>query len=682
MRNKLKFNLSLKISAIVMLISLIGITTLSIISYKQAKEIFISHTSQLLNKNIQEYSKLINESIQKLKYNITLLSYNPSLKGFMRSYLDKYKYDEITNKTFNQYKKDITTIITLIMKQNPQYFQMRIIDAKTGKEIIKVINDQGKIKILKQKNLQNKWDKDYVQDTIKMNSSNIYISKINLNREFNTIEFPQKPTIRVATIINAKDKKAGILVINANIKKLFHLDKLKKRKDTLTFIANMEGYYLFNPLNPNKEFGFEYGKDFKIYYDFPKLKELYEGKKNEISYIDKKNDTIIRAKKVYIAPKRFIVVLKSTTTATFGKKAKEYIDNLIIAIISITLIITILTSLLVRRITNPIKQLTEIASEIAKTKGNKKIQIPVTSKDEIGELAKAFKVMLDALIESKKEIENFASKLEEEVEKKTKELQEINKNLQKMVEEKVKEIREKDKALVQQSKMAAMGEMIGAIAHQWRQPLNALAINIQMLEDMAEDGELTKEFIEEFVEKNMQTIQFMSSTIDDFRNFFRKDKEKVDFDIKEAIEKTLNLQKAQLKNHNIHIITDLQSAKIKGYKNEFMQAILNLVSNAKDAIEEKRAKENKDFEGEIIIKSKKDGENVILTIEDNGGGIPQEVMDRIFEPYFTTKEEGKGTGMGLYMVKEIIERMNGKIKAENTDKGAKFTIILKAESES
>jgi len=137
----------------------------------------------------------------------------------------------------------------------------------------------------------------------------------------------------------------------------------------------------------------------------------------------------------------------------------------------------------------------------------------------------------------------------------------------------------------------------------------------------------------------------------------------------------LNLQKAQLKDHNINIETDLESIKIKGYKNEFMQAILNIISNAKDAIEERR-KEG-DFEGIIKIKAYKKGKEVVIEIEDNGIGISDDIKERIFEPYFTTKEEGKGTGMGLYMVKEIIERMDGTIEAENINNGAKFIIRLK-----
>ena len=392
----------------------------------------------------------------------------------------------------------------------------------------------------------------------------------------------------------------------------------------------------------------------------------------------RKKNLIIKAKKVYISKNRFLVVVKTTTTAIFEKKSSEYKKNLFIAVLIITLFITLLTTLLVIKLTKPITELTKIAKKIAK--GEEKVKININSNDEVGELARAFDIMLKSLIKSKKEIEEFANKLEIEVDKKTKELQEINKNLQHIVEEKVNEIRKKDSVLSQQSKMAAMGEMIGAIAHQWRQPLNALAINIQLLEDMYEDGSLDKKTLKEFIDKNMQTIQFMSNTIDDFRNFFRKDKTKTEFDVKEVIEKTLNLQKAQLKDHNIKVETNLESVKIKGYKNEFMQAILNIISNAKDVIDEKREQDS-NFQGKIKILSKKEDDRVIIEIEDNGGGIPNEIKDRIFEPYFTTKEEGKGTGMGLYMTKEIIDRMNGKIKVENTKDGVKFIIILKAEND-
>ena len=672
---KNNFSISLKISLLVMFVSLIGIGILSYISFEQAKKIFIENSQNVLNQDLKEYTNFIKNRINKLLYDIKIFSLNPSTQGYIRAYVSKYKYDEKTNKTFNQYQRELKSIISLILKQNPTYFQIRIIDAKNGDELLKLVKMGQKIINIADEDLQNKWNTEYVQYSLKLKKTDTYISKINLNREFNTIEFPIKPTIRVAKALYLNNQKVAISVINANIKKLFKFDRLRMRKEIKTFIANSDGYYIFNETNPQKEFGFEFGREYKITDDYPFLKPLFNSKKTKVTAV--KDNLILVARKIYYAPDKFLVILKITTPSIFEEKSDEYIQTLIIAVLLIVLVISILTTILVREVTKPIIKLTNIANKIAKTKGEEHINIDINTNDEIGKLAKSFKVMLDSLIESKKEIENFANKLEKEVEKKTKELKEVNKNLEKMVKKQVEEIRKKEQALTQQSKLAAMGEMIGAIAHQWRQPLNALAINIQLLEDLYEDGVLDSKTLKELVQKNMETIQFMSNTIDDFRNFFRKDKEKVEFDIKEAIEKTIELQKAQLSNHNIKIITNLEPIiKFKGYKNEFMQVILNLISNAKDAIVEKNR------EGVIKISSKKEEDKIIIEIEDNGGGIPENLIDRIFEPYFTTKEEGKGTGMGLYMVREIINRMNGKISVTNTKEGAKFTIILKENSES
>jgi signal transduction histidine kinase len=254
-------------------------------------------------------------------------------------------------------------------------------------------------------------------------------------------------------------------------------------------------------------------------------------------------------------------------------------------------------------------------------------------------------------------IENIKNKLDS-----------LNKDLEQRIQKAVEENTKKDQLLQQQSKLAAMGEMIGAIAHQWRQPLNALAINVQNLEDDYEDGLLDEKFLNEFIEKNMKTIQFMSKTIDDFRNFFRVDKKKKDFNILNAVKSVIDIQEAQLDSHGIKIQIDGEDFLFNGYESEFKQVILNIINNAKDAIIEKGVKE-----GKIKITLK---DNTI-SIQDNGGGIPEDIKMRIFEPYFTTKEPGHGTGMGLYMSKMIIEKnMDGKIEVVDTEDGAIFIIKL------
>jgi signal transduction histidine kinase len=250
-------------------------------------------------------------------------------------------------------------------------------------------------------------------------------------------------------------------------------------------------------------------------------------------------------------------------------------------------------------------------------------------------------------------------------------IENMNDLLEKKISIAIKENRDKDQIMQEQAKLASMGEMIGAIAHQWRQPLNELNINIQNLDDDYEDGLIDENFINRFIKENRKIILFMSKTIDDFRNFFRIDKINEKFSIKESIESIISIQSAQLKHHNIQLSIDGNDFNINGFKSEFQQVILNIVNNAKDALIQKQI-ENGQIKIQLLHENSK---NKQITITDNAGGIPEHILDRIFEPYFTTKEQGKGTGIGLYMSRMIIEtNMNGKINIKNTDEGAEFSI--------
>ena len=232
--------------------------------------------------------------------------------------------------------------------------------------------------------------------------------------------------------------------------------------------------------------------------------------------------------------------------------------------------------------------------------------------------------------------------------------------------------KEKDKLLSEQSKLASMGEMIGAIAHQWRQPLNALAGHIQFIEDDYEDNLIDKKYLEEFVVKNMEFIDFMSHTIDDFRNFFKIDKEKINFSVKQKILTTSKITNLGLNDNHIKLSMIGEDFTVYGFPNEFQQVILNIINNAKDHIIQNKIQNGKI---KIVIDSKG-----IIDIIDNAGGIPIDIIHRIFEPYFTTKEQGSGTGIGLYMSKKIIEdNMQGELSVFNTADGANFRIKLISE---
>lgn len=248
-----------------------------------------------------------------------------------------------------------------------------------------------------------------------------------------------------------------------------------------------------------------------------------------------------------------------------------------------------------------------------------------------------------------------------------------NATLKERVEEEVEKRESKELMLERQSRAALMGELMGAVAHQWRQPLNALGIMVQDIRFAYEDGELGRKYIDEFVGGSMSQIDYMSKIIDDFRNFFSPDSQKSDFLPKRAIDGAVLIVTPELVKFGIKIHADIAYEEpISGYEKEFKQILLALIANSKDAIVE-----NVSVKREINISLKEDGDAIVLEVADTGGGIGEAVSHRVFEPYFTTKPQGKGVGIALYMSKQMVERhLGGKISFANTDDGVCFTVRL------
>ena len=242
-----------------------------------------------------------------------------------------------------------------------------------------------------------------------------------------------------------------------------------------------------------------------------------------------------------------------------------------------------------------------------------------------------------------------------------------------MVREEVQKNRQKDAVVIYQSRLAKMGEMIGNIAHQWRQPLNSLSIILSELKDSYHYGDLDPEYLEDSVSKAKQIIAKMSQTIDDFRDYLSPSKEEALFPIDRPVFFILDLMEESLRLNNIKVKADLPGGiLVSGYENEFSQMISNIVNNARDALEE-CDQPNK----WISITAEKSHDRVEIKISNNGHPISSEVMEKMFTPYFTTKTLGKGTGIGLYMSRRIIEEhMKGEIRFQNIGQEVCFSIIL------
>ncbi|WP_294966809.1 HAMP domain-containing sensor histidine kinase, partial [Sulfurimonas sp.] len=252
--------------------------------------------------------------------------------------------------------------------------------------------------------------------------------------------------------------------------------------------------------------------------------------------------------------------------------------------------------------------------------------------------------------------------LADAVNEKTKELLALNESLEKRIKTEVDNSRKKDLIMFQQSRLASLGEMISNIAHQWRQPLGSLMMIIQGFQTKMELGKLTPEFVNVKVEDAILLGNSMSNTLEDFQNFFKPNRDKESFSLKECIEHSFELSKYVLDKEQIEFcLKIIHDVKMQGFYNELSHVFLNIISNSKDALS---SKEHKRL---IEVTVKQSRNKIRINIVDNGGGIDEEILPHIFEPYYTTKYKSAGTGIGLYMSQQIIQKhMQGTIDCKNT----------------
>ncbi|WP_024954168.1 sensor histidine kinase [Sulfurospirillum arcachonense] len=270
-------------------------------------------------------------------------------------------------------------------------------------------------------------------------------------------------------------------------------------------------------------------------------------------------------------------------------------------------------------------------------------------------------------------VHDIIKRYKEKVHAKEDSLRELNRTLTFQVAEGIKKGKEKDKTILRESRLAILGSMLSMIAHQWRQPLSELSGILMQIEIATRFKKLTNEKLFSSLERSNERIEYMSNTIDDFRHFYKPDKKKELFWLGEACQKALNLINAALINADIRVVTRIKKdEQFMGYPSEFAQAILNILSNAKDVLVDRKI-ENPT----ITLSLNTTDTHIVVVIQDNGGGIEETSMDNIFDPYFSTKDASKGTGLGLYIAQIIIEKnLGAKLLVSNGDFGAVFTIVF------
>ncbi len=350
---------------------------------------------------------------------------------------------------------------------------------------------------------------------------------------------------------------------------------------------------------------------------------------------------------------KFNMIFKLDKKILTAQINQNRVTFLIIGLISLIVILTSIISILKPIFNNPIRKLMEQI---------KKIELKDYSQTKI--------------VNTKDELEVIASSindLSQTIHKREQEIKDINKNLHIKIIKELEKNKQQQLLMINQSRLTQMSEMMKMIAHQWRQPLNNISILTQTIALKYMMGKLTDKLMNNFKTKTDKHIEGMSNIIDDFQDFFKPQKEETDFCLNELITETLEMVNPTFFQYDLCVTFNNDTIiNINGFQNELGQTLINIINNAKDALVLNEIKNKK-----LNINLYREAKDIIIKITDNAGGIPDEIMDKIFDPYFSTKDEKNGTGLGLYMSKIIIEEhCHGKLTARNENGGAVLKIIL------
>jgi len=503
--------------------------------------------------------------------------------------------------------KSINSIFKTIMQSHKNYMQLRYID-KFGQEIIRFDRKEigDKPIFIKKDNLQNKSQRYYYKESMRINQDKTWFSKIDLNVEHGKIDTPIKPVLRLSHQVHIDGKLEGFVILNIFMKK--KLEFLTHSSIFDIFLVDEDGFFIshINKIN-----------NWSRYFN-----------KNNITKDLHIKDTYLQMEgNIFNSKNRFLI--QPLSYKNYANYKLIYYEN---------------------------------ASKIKKTKELIKERAIITI------LFALFIAIPFAYIAS-----SPAKKIYQNLYQKSNEITKLANNLEAKVNDEIEKNLSKDRILENQAKLAALGEMLGNIAHQWRHPITRVSLILQNIKTFKSLGKLSDAQLEKYISNALSQMDYMSETIDDFKDFYKPDSQSSIFTAQKAILNANKIVEASIKHQGIQIFTQIKDDfSIKGFQNQFSQVILNIIHNAKDALEE-------NYISSPFIKitlQNKDGDTNQITVEDNAGGIKTDKIDKVFDAYFTTKNES-GTGIGLYMSNMIIkDNFKGTISAKNSSTGAIFTIEL------
>ena len=574
-------------------------------------------------------------SIKNLSDDTQYLVGTPPITGIPRA-LGNKGIDPLDNSSLATWEDRLATIFTVLIRAKPNYLQIRYIGISDGgKELVRVDRRGDFIRTIPNNELQQKGDTPYFKNAIKMVPGEAYLSNITLNREFGKVTQPHTPVIRAAAPIYFEDKIFGVLIINMEFGKIFQQLTKNTPREIIPYVTNEEGYFLSHP-DKTMTYSFDLGGDHKIQDIYP---EFNLGQHNDIRDVDfdiTTGDNVLHVVKAAFDPlqaSRYFAIVLATPYANLQAKSitlrnKSFLITGILVFISL-----IIAAALTSQLLQPLKKILKASDDLAN--GRKISDLPINSSDEIGDLARSFN------------------------------------DMQHQLEDKEHELMMSQTYAHHANKLASLGEMASGMAHEINSPIQSINLVAQRVQQQLDKNMSTDE-INSSMEKITDSVSKVSEIINSLRKVSRDstNDEFTNTSIKDLIQDTTNMTEERFKVNNVNFETNYlnlsENTLIQCQHLQISQILINLVNNAYDAI-------SKLDDKWIKINIKKIPANIQITVTDSGVGIPESIVDKIFEPMFTTKDIGSGTGLGLSISREIAAKHNGRLYV---DHGSENTRII------
>ena len=658
----MKLSIVQKLSISSIFLVLISAGVVAGIFHFKTTNMLVDHALKRISLEVQEAGTALLQIVANQDENILFLANTPPIQGILRARAAG-GIDKKETTSYVQWVSHLEKTFESLIKRKSKYYQIRFID-KYGQEMVSVYRTPLKIIRSRGKNLQNKAHRHYVKDTLKLKAGEIYMSDINLNREFGEIQRPHLEVFRIATPIydERNNKVAGLLVVTFEVgSELRAIQKSIRNNDNGTiYITNDHGGYLLHP-NPEKTYGFDLDKRYRIQEDIPQLAEQFiPGNQNKYLTLmphDTNGKDVVNFTKIAFDPshpERFISVIMTQDYASIVAEESDLLNEIVIWSIFLVLLGVALAIIFAIRITRPIKQITQAVNEFSQQRTTT-LNIPVNSTDEVGSLAKSFNSMI-------KQIEHSQIQLED-----------MNNNLEKMVQTRTNDL---NKALVE-AELAnkSKSEFLSQMSHELRTPLNAILGFAQMLELHSENlNNVQQQNVQEIMDAGYHLLTLINDVLD-LTRIESGNLEVIieNVSINKVIAQCIILIQPQATSGHLEIVNRLNTKEyfVKADSTRLKQVFLNLLSNA--------IKYNCD-NGKIILDCKIiDKQRLRVSVIDSGEGLAEEDIDKLFTSFerLDKKNNVEGAGIGLVITKQLLDLMNGAIGVECAQaKGCTFWVEL------